>query len=192
MQELALKAQQTQFDQQYVDLLMNRDPATEIHFTSHFGKILTLRVKSQIWSNDVVEDVRQETFLRVLYVLRRKSGIQSPQHLTSFVKGVCDNVLLEFFRARSFDRSELDCDREYPSTDVSVDSVLISEEQKAFIRHRLKTLSNTDQELLRQVFLEERNKDEICLKLGISRNLLRVRVHRILRRFRAAIAVAND
>jgi hypothetical protein len=68
-------------------------------------------------------------------VLHRKSGIQCPERLGPFVKAVCDNVLLEFFRARSLDRREPDCPREHPSTAISVEAALISEQRHALMRH---------------------------------------------------------
>jgi RNA polymerase sigma-70 factor (ECF subfamily) len=41
--------------------------------------------------------------------------------------------------------------------------------------------------MLREVFVEERDKNELCAELGISRNNLRVRLHRILQRYRKVI-----
>ena len=185
-------SQRNGFNQQYLDLLMMGDSATEMHFTSYFEKLLTLKLRSRVWSKELIEDVRQETFLRVLHVLRRRRGIQVPERFGAFVKAVCDNVLLEFFRPGSYDRRVLDCDFEHSSPEISVEAALMSKEQKAFIRVRLKTLSTTDQEMLRKVFLEERDKDEICVELGISRNNLRTRIHRALQRFRSAIAADNQ
>ena len=51
----------------------------------------------------------------------------------------------------------------------------------------LDKLSETDRAVLRKVFLEDRDKDEICHELGIDRDYLRVRVHRALARFRSAL-----
>jgi RNA polymerase sigma-70 factor (ECF subfamily) len=38
---------------------------------------------------------------------------------------------------------------------------------------------------LKEVFLEERNKDEVCDEFGVDRNYLRVLLHRAKRNFRA-------
>jgi len=180
-----------EFDQQYVDRLRRCDPETETHFTSYFGNLLTIKLRSRLRSIELVEDARQETFLRVLRVLRNRGGIQNPERLGAFVNAVCENVLLEFFRAGSAYQQRLRCEREPASPSLSVESELISQERKAFICARLSELSEADQEMLRKVFLEERDKDEICSELGICRNNLRVRVHRILRRFRVAVSVCT-
>ena len=62
-----------------------------------------------------------------------------------------------------------------------------TEERKRLIRQVLDRLSGTDQTVLRKVFLEDRDKDDICRELGIDRDYLRVRVHRALARFRGAL-----
>jgi RNA polymerase sigma-70 factor (ECF subfamily) len=62
-----------------------------------------------------------------------------------------------------------------------------SEERKSIIRRVMITLANPDQQILRKVFLEEQDKDEICKEMGIDRDYLRVRVHRALARFRSSL-----
>ena len=44
----------------------------------------------------MIEDIRQETFLRVLVTLRRKHGLEHPERLGAFVNSVCNNVFLEY------------------------------------------------------------------------------------------------
>jgi hypothetical protein len=87
------------FDQDYVNRLTEGDPETEAHFTSYFGALLLIKLRGRLRSPQRVEDARQETFLRVLNVLRKKGGIQHPERLGAFVNSVCENVLSESFRA---------------------------------------------------------------------------------------------
>jgi RNA polymerase sigma-70 factor (ECF subfamily) len=180
------------FDQHYLDRLAQGDPEVQLHFTSHFGKLLTLKLKFRLRSKELVEDARQETFLRVLHILRNKGGIKDPQRLGAFVNAVCDNVLLEFFRAGAAYPRPLGWSDEPPSTYISAESEIISAQQKAFLRKRLSELSSSDQKILRRVFLEELDKDQICAEMGISRENLRVRVHRVLRRFRNALIAPSE
>ena len=179
--------QEDAFDQQYVDLLIQGDPAVEAHFSSHFGKLLTVKLKYRLRSKELAEDARQETFLRVLQVLRNKGGIKNPERLGAFVKAVSENVLLEVFRSGRLDQRRVTDDNDFPSTLMSAESVMISAQRKDFLRARLSALSKSDQEMLREVFVEERDKNELCAELGISRNNLRVRLHRILQRYRKVI-----
>src|SRR5216683_4619712 len=58
------------FDQSYVTRLTNGDAETERHFTRYFGDLLAIKLRARLRSSHLVEDARQETFLRVLNVLR--------------------------------------------------------------------------------------------------------------------------
>src|ERR1051325_1165374 len=89
------------FDEAYVRLLMGGDPETEIHFVSYFSTLIRLKLRSRIRSPQLVEEVRQETFLRVLTTLRKKGGLQHAERLGAFVNSVCNNVFMESIRAES-------------------------------------------------------------------------------------------
>lgn len=174
------------FDQEYVLKLTQGDPETERHFTSYFGDLLRIKLRARLHSSQLIDDARQETFLRVLNVLRNKGGIQYPERLGGFVNSVCENVLSEFFRAGSRYQQVPEHAPETADESASAESILLSEERKAVIRQVLSKLGETDQAILRKLFLEERDKDEICRDFGIDRDYLRVRVHRALARFRLA------
>ena len=47
-----------------------------------------------------MEDIRQETFLRVFQAIRRNT-IRDPARIGAFVNSVCNNVILEFGRSGS-------------------------------------------------------------------------------------------
>jgi RNA polymerase sigma-70 factor (ECF subfamily) len=175
------------FDQQYLDRLTQGDPEVQTHFTSHFGKLLNVKLRYRLRSKELVEDARQETFVRVLHVLRNRGGLKNPERLGAFVNAVCENVLLEFFRAGSAQQQPLNWNDEPRSKFASAESEMISAERKAQIHKRLGELSLSDQTILRRVFLDEADKDQICAELGISREYLRVRIHRVLRRFRNSL-----
>src|SRR6516162_2374367 len=83
------------FDKLYVDRLRNGDPSTEQHFVSYFGQILGIMLRARYLSPERVDDVRQETFTRVIATLRRDGGIRQPERFGAFVNSVCKNVLLE-------------------------------------------------------------------------------------------------
>jgi DNA-directed RNA polymerase specialized sigma24 family protein len=89
------------FNEDYVIRLTQGDAETEAHFTQYFGALLLIKLRGRVRSPQLAEDARQETFLRVLQVLRNKGGIQHPERLGAFVNSVCENVLLEMFRAGS-------------------------------------------------------------------------------------------
>jgi RNA polymerase sigma-70 factor (ECF subfamily) len=179
------------FDQDYVSRLTQRDPEIEKHFTRYFGDLLVIKLRSRLRSGQLVEDVRQETFLRVLHVLNKR-GIQHPERLGAFVNSVCENILSEFFRAGNRYQQAVENAPEPADQSASAELESMSEERKTLVRAALSQLSNTDQVILRKAFLEEQDKDEICRELGIRRSNLRVRIHRALERIRAVIRCGGE
>ena len=171
-----------EFDRDYLQRLASADPETERHFTQYFGQLLTLKLRSRLRSAAAVEDVRQETFTRVLQTLR-KGGLDSPESLGAFVNSVCNNVLFEQYRSGSRP-TPLDDEYDPAETRPGMDDVLLAAEDRDKVREALADLPPRDQELLRWLFFEERDKDEICRLMNVDRNHLRVLVHRAKIRFR--------
>src|SRR5271165_4165053 len=73
------------FDKSYVDRLRDGEPATEQHFVSYFGHILGIMLRARYLTPERVDDVRQETFTRVISILRRDGGIRQPERFGAFV-----------------------------------------------------------------------------------------------------------
>jgi RNA polymerase sigma-70 factor (ECF subfamily) len=173
-----------EFDQEYVERLAGEDPETERHFTRYFGDLLTLKLRSRLRSIAQVEDVKQETFLRVLTTLKQKGGLASPGGLGAFVNTVCNNVLFEVYRSGS---RVTPLDDEYDKVDekrASVESALMADQERTSVRETLSNLPEKERDLLKWLFFEDRDKDEICRELNIDRNYLRVLLHRAKMRFR--------
>jgi RNA polymerase sigma-70 factor (ECF subfamily) len=172
--------QRQSFDAGYVQRLSQSDGETERDFVAYFTELLSIKLRSRLRSADQIQDVIQETFLRVLKTLRA-SGMQNPQALGGFVNSVCNNILFELYRAQSrvFDPVE---DR--PSQDAPADSVLVSEQERSEIRRIVDDLPEKDRKVLQWLFFEERDKEEICRVLKVDREYLRVLVHRAKLRFR--------
>jgi RNA polymerase sigma-70 factor, ECF subfamily len=53
------------------------------------------------------------------------------------------------------------------------------------VREILEELPERDRRLLREVFLEERDKDEVCRDFGVDRDYLRVLLHRAKQSFKS-------
>src|SRR5205823_7621609 len=58
------------FDADYLDRLASGDSAIERHFSLYFGDLLSLKLRVRIRSAQLIEDIRQETLLRVLQIVR--------------------------------------------------------------------------------------------------------------------------
>ena len=86
------------FDESYVTRLLAGDLRTQEHFGAYFSTLIQLKLRSRLQSREAIEDVRQETFVR-FYSALRDGKILHPERLGSFVNSVCNNVLLEHYRA---------------------------------------------------------------------------------------------
>jgi RNA polymerase sigma-70 factor (ECF subfamily) len=144
-----------------------------------------VKLRSRLQSREAIEDVRQETFAR-FYVALREGKILHPERLGSFVNSVCNNVLLEHYRTAarhiSFDDDE---PRDFPAHGIDLLSALTARETEKKVREILDQLSERDRRLLRDVFLEERDKDEVCRDFGVDREYLRVLLHRAKQSFKS-------
>ena len=108
------------FDESYVERLQAGDFRTQEHFVAYFSELIQLKLRSRLNSPQAIEDVRQETFTRVFAALHG-GKIRQPERLGAFVNSMCNNVLLEHYRASSRDSSLDDEEQQdFPATNVDV------------------------------------------------------------------------
>jgi len=173
------------FDESYIGRLQSGDFRTQEHFSSYFGALVRIKLGSRVNSPETVEDLRQETFARFFTALRAGKILQ-PDRLGAFVNSICNNVLLEHYRTSSRNTSLDDDEGEnLPASDFDLVGVLGAKETQKKVREILEKLSERDRRLLRSVFLEEKDKDEVCREFGIDREYLRVLLHRAKQAFKA-------
>jgi RNA polymerase sigma-70 factor (ECF subfamily) len=175
------------FDASYVEKLRAGDAHVEGHFVNYFSELIRLKLRSRLNTREAIEDVRQETFMRVLVLLRGEGGLRQPDRLGPFVNSVCNHVLLEHYRSKK--KVEAAIDEETEATvagkEPSALSLLETKDTERVVRQILHDLSERDRRLLQAVLLEERDKDEVCAELGISREYLRVLLHRAKQSFKS-------
>jgi RNA polymerase sigma-70 factor (ECF subfamily) len=170
------------FDETYLGLLQQGDRATQEHFVSYFSELLRIKLRSRMLAPQVIEDVRQETFLRVLLAVR-EGEIRQPERLGPYVNSVCKNVLLELHRETVKNR-HMDLDTvDVEDSQTDLEGSLLSEERDRAVHAVLEQLPKRDGVVLRAV-LEGRDKDEICRDLGVDRDYLRVLTHRAIVNFK--------
>lgn len=174
------------FDADYLERLRKGDPDTEGHFVSYFGELLRIKLRSRLRSRQLVEDASQETFLRVFKTLRCGEGIRHPERLGAYVNAVCNNVLQEVYRAER--RHPQVPDPAIPITDddaPAVEDRMLVAERRALVRRVIDDLPERDRRLMRALFVEDRDKDDVCDEFAVGRDYLRVILHRAKLRFRA-------
>jgi RNA polymerase sigma-70 factor (ECF subfamily) len=167
------------FDDSYLDRLRAGDFRTQEHFVAYFSELIHLKLRSRLHSPQAIEDVRQETFVRVFAALRDEGRIRQPERLGAFVNALCNNVLLEHYRTSQRGTSlEEEDEQHLPAAFVDLLGAVASKEMQDKVREILEDLPERDRRLLRGLFLEERDKDEVCRELGVDRDYLRVLLHR--------------
>lgn len=168
------------FDDDYVRRLRERDPETERHFFSYFSGLLRIMLSRRL-SPDILEDVVQDVLYRTLtgiYAGKLRQG----GALGAYVKSVADNVVKEGFRKEGR-TDQLDDDIDPPSPDDAT-ALAMDNELKVRVRAALAKLDAREAAILKAFFLDEEDKDTICRRYDITRDYLRVVLHRALKHFR--------
>lgn len=123
-------------------------------------------------------DVVAETFL---VAWRRLDDVPEGDQARPWLFGVARRVLANLYRGERR-RSAL-ADRLRAELPMVVQPPV--EDGPSLVEQALAGLGDDDQELLRLVAWEQLARDEIALVLGVSRAVVRVRLHRARRRLRA-------
>ena len=173
------------FDKAYVDKLRNGDPATEHHFFVYFEKLLHIKLRSRTISSDKIEDLKQETFIRVIAAVRKEGVVRQPERFGAFVNSICNNVLLEYYRSLGKNQQIDETHQEIPDKALDLEGMMVSKQFSERVQKVISALPARDRDLLRAIFLEERDKDAVCREIGIDRNYLRVLLHRAKDKFKA-------
>jgi RNA polymerase sigma-70 factor (ECF subfamily) len=177
------------FDASYIERLQGGDTAVEEHFVRYFGELILLKLRSRLRTPQAIEDVRQETFTRALVLLRSERGIRHAERLGPLVNSICNNVLHEQYRAEGrADPLEDETAATLTARAPSALTTMISGETRVLVHDVLETLSERDRGLLQAIFIEERDKDEVCAEMGVTREYIRVLLHRAKHSFRKAYA----
>ena len=180
------------FDKAYVESLRNGDPATEHHFFLYFEKLLNIKLRSRTISSDKIEDLKQETFIRVIAAVRKEGAVRQPDRFGAFVNSICNNVLLEYYPTLGKNQQIDETHQEIPDQILDLEGMMVSKQFSEHVRKILSALPARDRDLLRAVFFEEKDKDSVCREMGVDRNYLRVLLHRAKGKFKAVYEKGRD
>jgi RNA polymerase sigma-70 factor (ECF subfamily) len=181
------------FDASYINKLRAGDAPTEQHFIAYFSELILMKLRPRLRNQEQIEDVKQETFSRTFSLIRSEGGLRHAERLGPLVNSICNNVLMEQYRSSNrVEALEEGAAEQLVETTPSALNMVISEETRKLVRHTLNGLNERDRSLLQAVFLEERDKDEVCTELGVDRDYLRVLLHRAKGSFRAMYSKRVD
>src|SRR5581483_5362903 len=171
------------FNAAYINALRKCDPATETHFVNHFSPILLRKLRRSLRTPCLAEDLRQETFLRVLMAVRSCRGIRKPERFEIYVLGVCSHVLHEHWRKQRRAAFMQPLDMDVPGDFPSAYALVLAQETKNGVRQVLSRLSKNEKGILQAVVMDEQNKDDICRRYRVNRNYLRLLLYRAKKEF---------
>ena len=177
----------TPFDNDYLVRLRDGDAETERHFVVHFTNAIRMSLRYRLRSWQLIDDIRQETFLRVLNFVRSDKPMDHPERLGAYVHSVSINVMMELLRASTRHPAMPEDAHHLVDRSMDPESEVVTMERKEMVRSVLEELPEKDRRILRAVFLEDADKDEVCRRFQVNRDYLRVLVHRAKLRFRAAL-----
>jgi RNA polymerase sigma-70 factor, ECF subfamily len=129
-----------------------------------------------------VDDLVQETLLR-FYRAEQRQTIRNTEEFGAFLNGVCRNVILEYHRRV---KREPALDPEMPIPDAGIRPEAEVLEMRDAIDHSLRELAERDRIILRSLYLEGKEKEDICKEWGMNDAQFRVVLFRAKERFRRA------
>jgi RNA polymerase sigma-70 factor (ECF subfamily) len=127
-----------------------------------------------------VDDLVQESLTR-FFRAQQRDLIRNTEEFGAFLNGVCRNVILEYRRRM---RREPIADPDVPVPDLGVRPEAEILEMRDSINHGLNELAERDRLILRALYLDGKEKDEICRQWGMSDAQFRVVLFRAKERFR--------
>jgi RNA polymerase sigma-70 factor (ECF subfamily) len=167
------------FDDDYVRRLREGDRDAVEHYYRYFNHFLRLKLGGRVPAGDI-DDIIGEVHFRVFRFLLSGKPIHDSSRFGAFVFRFNDNIVSERRRASHL---TVEPDDTLPA-DVDVLRDLLRDETKSRVRRTLDSLPERDAKILTAVFLDERDRDDICQELGVDREYLRVLIYRAIEKFR--------
>jgi RNA polymerase sigma-70 factor (ECF subfamily) len=175
------------FDGEYLARLKNGDLETGKHFTAYFTNVIWLKLRNRVRARHLIDEIRQETFARVLKYLQSGREIEHPERFGAFVLSVCNNVMLEVLRSESRHPQTPAHAPDPPDDRARPEADIVTKERKRAVRSVLADLPEKDRALLRMVFVEEVDRSAISRHFNVDGEYLRVLLHRAKERFREVV-----
>jgi len=172
------------FDADYLRRLQERDSDTETHFAEYFGKRLQVKLRSRGFATATVEDITQDTFLRVLTNVRN-GAVVHPERFGAYVSSVCDNVIREQYRTHKRNQ-HLDVELvDPPDARTNLEATLLRKEKRRIVSEILDAMPAKKRNILRAVLFEQLDREELCTRFNVKGDYLRVLLFRAREDFTA-------
>jgi len=160
-----------------------RDLFSDVYRT-HYAKVVAY-ARRRVGSAEDADEVVAATFE---IAWRRLDVLLGADEPLAWLYGVARRCVLSHYRDMDKRRLVSEMDGASSVGYASTEHSLETRDELERVMAAARTLSETDQEILRLVGWEESSRDEIAEILGISRMLVRTRINRARRRLRVAFA----
>lgn len=168
-------------DAELVSRIFAGDAAAEAALYEKYNSRVYFLALSELHSRDDAEDIRAETFLRVIQALRQ-GKLRKPESLASFIIGIALNIIREQNRAGAKTQAISDAEYEIPDN-RSLESTFVDRDVRRSVEAATKALKPREREFLRMYYFEEKSKEEISRALGINEDRMRLVKSRTLKKF---------
>jgi RNA polymerase sigma-70 factor (ECF subfamily) len=172
----------TMLDTDLVANVREGDSKAEAALYEKYSARIYFLALSELHSKEDAEDVRAETFLRVIQALRQDK-LRSATSLPSFIVGIALNVIREHSRTK-YKTDQLDGTETNIAAEHSLELAFLDTETSEAIKEAAAKLKPRERDFLRLYYYEELPKEEIARVLGIKEERLRLIKSRTLKSFR--------
>ena len=162
------------------------DMLAEGELIQHYGRSVLLMLEQRTRDQQLAMDLHQDTFVIVIERLRGKS-LNEPHKLGAFIYGTARNLLIGDLRKTARRKTFADADIVSAAADGSSDTFqnVRRDEEARIIRKIISSMhSDRDRRLLFKFYIDEEEKEKICLELKLSSLHFNRVLFRARRRFR--------
>ena len=172
-----LDVETPEFNEPFLRRLADGDEEAAGMFVDHFSRVLGSKLRHDGFAPDAVDDIRQETLLRVLRLIKQGQQIEKPG---AYVMTVGKNVSFEYRRGQVRHQGIPEDMPELADLNWRPEDSWVTHDTKKVVKALLDALPEKDRQLLQGLYLDERDKDDLCREFKVDREYLRVLLHRAL------------
>jgi RNA polymerase sigma-70 factor (ECF subfamily) len=167
--------------------IRNGDRGAEEELIARYSRGVTLILRRSASVSAAIEDLYQEVFLRAMEKIRG-GEVRDPERLSGFICGLARNLAIDYFRRRNSQAESLvasEHDIAVPDQSPSPLEQALQIEDARRIRQVLGELSSErDRQVLHRFYIDEEDKDRICMDLKLTSLQFNRVLHRARERFR--------
>ena len=177
-----------------VNRIHDGDMLAEGELIQHYGRSVLLMLKQRTQDRQFALDLHQDTFVIVIERLRGKS-LNEPHKLGAFIYGTARNLLIGDLRKKARRKTFADTDIVSGTADSNSGPFqnVNRDEEARIVRQIISSMrSKRDRTLLMRFYIDEEEKENICLELNLSSLHFNRVLFRARRRFRELLIGYNS